>query len=162
MHNGENMRGAKNVNHAKRNLNKNRGKFVNFGEIGEEFVNFVEINGNSKMHHWLMGNGRLCSPAISPPICPPNPVPIPHASYNPSPSLLLIHSHLPIPHLSISHSFFSHPLSTLPLCHPLPTSFLPSFLLPLHFFPHPLPDPTCLSPFLVPTRCSPLLCFPHV
>src|SRR6218665_1013798 len=70
-----------------------------------------------------------------PPFFPPHPLTPPD-----SPPF-----HLPLLLLASS-------LSTLPLCHPLPTSFLPSFLRPLHFFPHPLPDPTCLSPFLVPTR----------
>src|SRR6218665_449051 len=107
--------------------------------------------GICKMHHSPMGDGRLCSPAISPPICPPNLVPIPHESYNLSHSPPLIHSHLPIPHLSIFHSFLLHTPSTLPFCHPLPTSFLPpSSSLSIPFpIPYPTP-PVSLPPSLPP------------
>src|SRR6218665_405470 len=119
--------------------------------------------GICKMPHWLMGDGRLCSHAIFPPIFPSNPVPIPRASYNPSHSPPLNHLHLQIPHLSISHSFLSHPLSTL---YPSATlSQHPSFLLP--------PPSAFLSPSSTRPRLSlslprsnpilpPFLCFPHV
>jgi len=29
-------------------------------KYGEEFINFVEIEGICDMHHWLRGNGRPC------------------------------------------------------------------------------------------------------
>jgi len=34
-------------------LNENRGKFINFSEIGRTFINSVEIGGMRNMHHWL-------------------------------------------------------------------------------------------------------------
>ena|SRR6218665_1565996 len=36
-------------------LNENRGRFINFAEVGEKFINFVEIGGILNMHHWLKG-----------------------------------------------------------------------------------------------------------
>jgi len=27
----------------------------------QKFINFAEIGGICNMHHWLMGDGRLCS-----------------------------------------------------------------------------------------------------
>src|SRR6218665_421699 len=121
--------------------------------------------GISKMHHWLMGNGRLCSPAISPPICPPNPVPIPHASYNPSPSLLPSSS----THTSRFPTFPSPtPSSRILSLHstPLPPSpnILPSILPPPSSLlspsstrPHLSLSLPCSHPMLPPPLLSPSL-----
>jgi len=46
MHPGQNRRKPKNVNKAtKHKLNENRGKFINFAEIGRNFINFVDRRG---------------------------------------------------------------------------------------------------------------------
>src|SRR6218665_3826350 len=85
--------------------------------------------GICKVHHWLMGDGRPCSTAISPPIFPPNPVPIPHASYNPS------HSP-PLPSTTHTSRFPTFPSATpssrivFPLYPSATLSQHPSFLLP--------------------------------
>src|SRR6218665_1841448 len=60
--------------------------------------------------------------------------------------------HLPL--LPLASSFHSTPLP------PSPNILPSSFLLPLYFFPHPLPDPTCLSPLLFPPHTPPSSAFP--
>src|SRR6218665_2743150 len=46
-------RGSKNRKFSKKSkLNENRGKFINFAEVGE-CINFVEIGGIYNMHHLL-------------------------------------------------------------------------------------------------------------
>src|SRR6218665_2952969 len=81
----------------------------------------------------------------------------------------LITHHTPLPSTTYTSRFPTFPSPTLssrilfPLYTPLPPSpnILPSsFLLPLHFFPHPLPDPTCLCPFLFPPHTPPSSAFP--
>jgi len=64
MHHGQNWGSQKNVNSAKepklnenRGLNENKGGFINFAEIGEKFINFVEIRGIYTMCIIDLGDG---------------------------------------------------------------------------------------------------------
>ena len=54
MHHGKNKGSKKLIKPKIRTLNENRGKLINFAEIGE-FINFVDIGGMCNIYHWLWG-----------------------------------------------------------------------------------------------------------
>src|SRR6218665_1148610 len=113
------------------------------------------------MHHWLRRDGRPCYPTILPHICPPKPVPIPHAFYTPSHSPSL-HPLIPPDSPTLPSPAPRRASSaTPPLCHPLPTSFLP----PSSYLSILSPSPTRPHLSLSLPRSNLillLLCFPHV
>ena len=111
----------------------------------------------------IIGLGGMDAPAILPfftPICPPKPVPIPHASYtpshSPSPHPLIPPSSLTLPSPAPSSRIPRHSTSLPP--YPLLTSFLPfSSCLSI---PLPIPYPSTPVSFL-PTRYYPSSAFPQ-